>query len=265
MKFYTNDRIEIAYDDFGNSTQTPVVILSGIGAYKEYWQATIQALVAKNYRVINIDARNQGQSEHTRKGLRITRHAMDLRELLIKLHVKHPILMGNSMGAATMFAYVSLFGEQEVAALVDVDQSPKMINDDQWQYGFTDLHWDDFHMRLRQPLGKPTYHNFDDQLFAKLQTLKQQYPYDAELNYPLLLDHATQDWRDVVTSLQKPLLVVTGDHSPFFPVAIGNVMEQMNPLVQATTIMNAGHLVMAEQPCQFNQTLLSFLATVGAA
>ena len=93
MKFYTSDQIELDYDDFGAKSDPVVMILSGIGAYKEYWKKTIAALVENHYRVINIDARNQGKSEHTNQGLRISRHAMDLYELQQKLEITDSILM----------------------------------------------------------------------------------------------------------------------------------------------------------------------------
>ncbi|USS89043.1 alpha/beta fold hydrolase [Fructilactobacillus cliffordii] len=262
MKFYTNDNVELVYDDQGEPADQPVVILSGIGAYKEYWEETIAELVTRHYRVINVDARNQGQSEHTSKGLRISRHAADLFELVEKLQLQKPILMGNSMGASTMFAYLSLYSAANVKAVVDVDQSPKMINDQQWHLGFKDITWDDFHEVLKQPLGKTTYTNFADGLFNKLQELKHQYPYDADLNYPLLVDHATQDWRDIIANLQCPLLIVSGQESPFFNPEFGEVATRMSEQVTHVVIPRAGHLVMAEQPAEFNAELVKFLANV---
>ncbi|POG97683.1 alpha/beta hydrolase [Fructilactobacillus lindneri] len=259
MKFYTNDGVEIVYDDFGEPDNQPIVILSGIGAYKEYWEATIEMLVSHHYRVINMDARNQGQSERTGKGLRMARHAQDLQELIEKLALKDPILMGNSMGAATMFAYVSLYGDQHVKAIIDVDQSPKMINDDTWKFGFKDIGWDDFHEVLKFPFGKATHKNFDNQLFAKLQALKQEYPYYAELNYPLLIDHATQDWRDIILHLSCPLLIICGKNSPYFNPEFGKATAKMSNQVSVEVVDNAGHLVMAEQPQEFNRVLLNFL------
>lgn len=260
MKFYTSDQIELDYDDFGSPDDPVVMILSGIGANKEYWEKTIAALVENHYRVINIDARNQGKSEHTNQGLRISRHAMDLFELQQKLKITHPILMGNSMGAATIFAYVSLFGSAQLKGIINVDQSPKMINDATWQYGFKEITWDDFHFELKQPFGKATHHNIDDKLFAKLQALKADFPYDAELNFPFLIDHATQDWRSVIVHLECPLLIVTGAESPYFNPEFANLCETLSSQVTATSINDAGHLVMVEQPDEFNEALLNWLA-----
>lgn len=259
MKFYTSDQVELDYDDNGEKENPVIMILSGIGAYKEYWEKTVDFLVEHHYRVINIDARNQGKSEHTNRGLRISRHAMDLFELQQKLKITNPILMGNSMGASTIFAYISLFGSKKIKGVIDVDQSPKMINDETWNYGFKEITWDDFHFELAQPFGKATHRNIDNQLFDKLQRLKSDFPYDTELNFPFLIDHATQDWRSVMAHLQCPLLIVSGGESPYFNPKFANLCETLSSQVTATTINDAGHLVMVEQPDTFNATLLQWL------
>lgn len=65
MRFKTSDGVRLEYDDSG---QGPVVmILSGIGGSRVIWRDQVSALVDAGYRVINIDARNQGASEHTKK------------------------------------------------------------------------------------------------------------------------------------------------------------------------------------------------------
>ncbi|WP_429971788.1 alpha/beta fold hydrolase [Fructilactobacillus sp. Tb1] len=259
MKFYTSDQVELDYDDCGAKNDPVIMILSGIGAYKESWKATVAFLVQHHYRVINLDARNQGKSEHTNKGLRISRHAVDLYELQQQLEIKNPILMGNSMGASTMFAYVSLFGSENINGIIDVDQSPKMINDTNWQFGFKNITWDDFYFQLQQQFGKSTFKNIDNQLFNEMQELKRDFPYDKNLNFPLLLDHATQDWRSIIINLHCPLLIVCGANSPYFNPQFGQVVSNFSDSVETISINDAGHLVMDEQPEKFNAVILEWL------
>ncbi|GAF38971.1 alpha/beta hydrolase fold [Agrilactobacillus composti DSM 18527 = JCM 14202] len=196
MKFKTSDDTTLSYDDLGEGT--PILILTGIGGSRQIWQSQVKTLLAAGYRVINVDARNQGASEHTAKGLRISRHAVDIQELITYLQLPQVILLGNSMGAATCFAYVSLFGDRQLKAIIDVDQSPKMINDATWPYGYQDLTWSTFPDYLKLPMGKATKKRIADDLFATVKTVAQNHPYDADLNYPFLVDHAFQDWRDVI-------------------------------------------------------------------
>ncbi|MFD0898721.1 alpha/beta fold hydrolase [Loigolactobacillus binensis] len=258
MKFTTKDQVTLDYTDQGSGQ--PVVILTGLGGVKELWRQQISALLTAGYRVVNFDCRNQGQSEHTAKGLRISRHAQDLAELLAALQLENVILLGNSMGAATIFAYASLYGSQHIAKIIDVDQPPQMINTADWPYGFKQLTWDNFYPYVQQPLGRSTFKHIDDETYQLMRPIKQQYPYDAKLNVPFLIDHATQNWRDVVADLQCPILFVAGAKSPYFDPLFASAAAALAPLGQAQVIAAAGHIVMAEQPAAFNQVLLTFLA-----
>ncbi|MFD1318103.1 alpha/beta fold hydrolase [Loigolactobacillus zhaoyuanensis] len=258
MKFKTQDQVTLDYTDQG--TGQPVVILTGLGGVKEIWRQQISALLTAGYRVINFDCRNQGQSEHTAKGRRISRHAQDLAELMAALQLEQVILLGNSMGAATIFAYVSLYGTQHVVKIIDVDQSLQMVNTAEWVYGFKQLTWTNFYSYIKQPLGRSTFKHIDDETYRQIRPIQQKYPYDATLNLPFLVDHATQNWCDVIAGLQCPILFVAGEQSPYFDSAFASMAATLAPLGQATVIANSGHIVMAEQPVAFNQALLTFLA-----
>lgn len=260
MEFLTNDRIKLNYTDQGSGQ--PIVLLTGIGGHKAIWQIQIDFLIENGYRVINIDARNQGISERTLKGRRIFRHAQDVYELIESLKLVKPIFMGNSMGAATFMAYFALYSDQNCKAFIDVDQSPKMLNDDNWQFGFKDLDWDNFHYLLNGNLGKSTHKPIDDQLYLLMQELNESHPYSFDNNLPLLKDHALQDWRDVLAHLKVPYLIVAGENSPYFDPKFAELVASLNKQGTFAIIKNAGHIVMAEQPSEFNRVLLKFLQTL---
>ncbi|MTV82017.1 alpha/beta fold hydrolase [Secundilactobacillus folii] len=258
MKFTTSDHVQLAYSDEG--TGQPVVLIGGIGSYQGIWLPTQQYLVAQGYRVVTMDARNQGLSQRTIKGRRISRHAMDLAELLAALDLQNVIGIGNSMGASTLFAYASLFGKGRFKSFVDVDQSPKMIADRSWSFGFKNLTWDNFPAALKLPMGPATATPVTDEVRQAVQQARANHPYNPEQNYPCLVDHAFQDWRDVLLRLQIPLLVVAGDQSPYFDPHFASATTQLAPLGESAVVQHAGHIVMAEQPARFNAILSSFLA-----
>lgn len=263
LKFRTSDNITLHYDDFG--TGQPIVMLTGIGGSRMIWQCQIQFLLKHGYRVINIDARNQGESEHTIKGRRIARHATDVYELLQQLQIKRCIMLGNSMGASTIFAFLSLFKKPEVLGVIDIDQSPKMISDDTWPWGFKTLSWQNFPELLTLPLGRATVTQIDNTILEQVKTVEKKYPYDVALNHLFLIDHAVQDWRDVLLNMQAPLLIVAGAESPYFKTDFAKASAALAPKGEAKIIKHAGHIVMAEQPDQFNAVLLDFLQRVMSA
>lgn len=260
MDFITSDHVKLSYTDEGDGQ--PVLLLDGIGSYREIWLPTKRFLIEAGYRVINLDARNQGASQRTLKGRRISRHAIDVQELLAHLEVNNVIGIGNSMGASTLFAYVSLFGAQQFSAFVDIDQSPKMISDETWQYGFKGLTWETFPGLLKFPLGSGTAMPVSEAVRSGVRAARQAHPYDAEENYACLVDHAFQDWRDVLLGLQVPLLVIAGGKSPYFDPKFAAATADLAPQGQSQVIDGSGHIVMAEQPVAFNNALSVFLKQI---
>ncbi|WP_412988345.1 alpha/beta fold hydrolase [Pediococcus siamensis] len=257
MKFVTTDRVQLDYTSEGSGQ--PVLFLTGFGGAKEIWQHQRRFLLDHHYRVILLDLRNQGHSQHVSWGLRISRLAADVHELCDFLKLKQLVLVGNSMGGSVIWSYLSLFGSQDVAQILVVDQSPKMLNEPDWPYGFKDLNWENVATRLKSPLGHATFKHIDDDTFQLVTKVHQSYPFDEALNYPLLLNHAVQDWRDVIGKLTIPMLLVLGQQSPYFDYHFGDRVKKMSRFVEVALVSQSGHIVMAEQSCQFNQLLLAFL------
>ena len=72
-------------------------------------------------------------------GQRLARHGKDLHELLDALGLEEAFLVGGSMGASSIWAYLDLFGYACCLGMVSVDQTPKMLNRDGWDNGFYGL------------------------------------------------------------------------------------------------------------------------------
>jgi pimeloyl-ACP methyl ester carboxylesterase len=73
----------------------------------------------------------------------------------------------------------------------------------------------------------------------------------------LLHDHATRDWRSVVTACDVPLLMVAARDSEFWPCEHATALA--GGKVEAAVIGNCGHAVNIERPDEFNQLLLRFI------
>lgn len=256
----TNDGIRIAYYDTEESKQ-PILAVPGIGSTAILWEE-VAKLFASDYRFIVIDPRNQGRSQRTFKGQRISRHAADLEELITKLNLKNIIAIGNSMGAANIWAYVSLFGYNRLQAIIDLDQPPKMIRDSSWEYGFKDLTWQNYPDYLKINFGNGNFTHINDEMFKKAKAESEKFRYFAEENYLCRIEHAMQDWRDVLIDLKIPMLVLAGQNSPFFDYHFAFAMEKLNQTISAKIIKNCGHLIQAEQPLSMYKEVMNFLKRI---
>ena len=256
----TNDGIRIAYYDTEESKQ-PILAVPGIGSTAILWEE-VAKLFASDYRFIVIDPRNQGRSQRTFKGQRISRHAADLEELITKLNLKNIIAIGNSMGAANIWAYVSLFGYDRLHAIIDLDQPPKMIRDSSWEYGFKDLTWQNYPDYLKINFGNGNFTHINDEMFKKAKADSGKFRYFAEENFLCRIEHAMQDWRDVLIDLKIPMLVLAGQNSPFFDYHFAFAMEKLNQMISAKIIKNCGHLIQAEQPLSMYKEVMNFLKRI---
>lgn len=77
-----------------------------------------------------------------------------------------------------------------------------------------------------------------------------------------MIDNAFQDWRDVIVESKCPIYFITGAYSPYFDCNFAPAITAIAPMTDYINILNAGHLVMAEQSAVFNQALLKGLTWI---
>ncbi|MEV6493589.1 alpha/beta hydrolase [Actinoplanes sp. NPDC051633] len=248
--FTTTDGVELHHTDDGDGP--PVVLIAGFCAPASGWEFQRRALLAEGHRVICFDRRNHGDSAAVQHGQRMSRHGKDLRELLEHLDLRDVALVGSSMGGSTIWAYCDLFGADRLRAIVTIDQTPKMINDDGWPYGFYGLTRDNVGTFFDK--GVPdTGRGKADRLagFAELvEVLGFSPPFADPADPPmraLLQDHATQDWRDVVARVPVPALFLTGRDSQLWPCEHALAVAESNELASVTILEDCGHAVHLDQ------------------
>lgn len=129
----TNDGVSLNYQLHG--TSGPVIVLvHGWSASGLYFLDQVEALSAA-CRVVVYDQRGHGDSDKPGHGLHIARLAVDLRELLVQLHLDEVTVVGTSMGCAVIWSYIELFAAEKLRRAVFVDQAPLQNRKLDWQLG----------------------------------------------------------------------------------------------------------------------------------
>lgn len=268
-EFLTTDGVRLAYSDNGSG---PLVVCSaGFTLPAESWFYQERALLEAGYRVVCLDRRGHGASEAPDHGQRIARHGRDLAELLDLLDAHDTTLIGGSMGASTIWAYIDGAGTARVGRVVSVDQTPKMVNSDGWGngfYGLTPQNVGTFFADGIPPTGmgldEATATERTGRLIADLGQMPAfADPRDPKMQ-PLLQDHAERDWRDVISRLDRPALMIAGELSQFWPPQHALEMARANPVVDAVIIEGAGHSTNMEDPESVNDAILTFMSKTGA-
>ncbi|UTW04974.1 alpha/beta hydrolase [Amphritea atlantica] len=229
------DGAKIHYLRLGKGS--PVIFLHGWSASAKDWLPFASAL-ADHHEVICWDARGHGgHQQRPDTSTHIRDMANDLQQLIEHHQLENILLVGHSMGALTLWQYIRDFGCDKLSGACIVDQSPRLVTDEQWHYGIygnfdktanaqliSKLR-DDFAEGLLQLVAngynRKSYENYSrnsrgfQQMREHLQTL------DSEPLVQCWESLSAADFTDVLPSMDIPALLIYGDESQFYaqPVA----------------------------------------------
>jgi len=115
-----------------------LILLHEWAADHNAWDRFIPAL-ANNFTVYAWDARGHGVTganpSPEAEPPTVERMARDLKQVIDHIGLQVPLLVGHSMGALTLWQYVSLYGCRGLGGLCIIDQSPKLVTDADWPLG----------------------------------------------------------------------------------------------------------------------------------
>lgn len=248
----TSDGVGLNVSDEG--TGRAVVLLAGYGAPSSSWHLQVAALRDTN-RVVGVDRRSHGRSDRPPFGHRVARHGKDVADVLDALGLDDVLLVGSSMGASVALAYVDLFGTSRLRGLVLVDQTPKLVNEGDWDLGFHGLTRDTLDAWVAAfPAGLNPFHRMPaPDVLARVADGPE---FSVDETRGLLRDHAEADWRDVLPRVDVPLWAVAGRHSPTWPCEHAAWMASAAPLGRCVVLEDSGHAPHLEEPEAFNAVLL---------
>ena len=220
------------------------------------WQRQIDYF-SREYRVVAMDPRSQGDSARTSEGLYPAQMARDIRSVIEQLHLAPVVIVGWSMAIVETLAYVDQFGTKDVAGLVLVDElaGGQEPGDSKWEFEV-----------LKSVLGDRK--NATEGFVRKVQFHKPQ-PEEyiqrviaAAMSVPtsdavaLLVGRYTADYRSSLPKIDKPTLVCAAK-SPFFDRVVA--MQKSIPGSQLEVFEGDGHALFVDDPDKFNAAVEDML------
>lgn len=253
---------QVSVNRFGSGE--PVVFVNGFGSYQEIWHGQIETVTKANFEAITWDFRGQGQSQG-QYATTLDQLSDDLAALINQLQLAKPILIGHSMGCSVIWNLRQRHPEIKIKALILVDQSPKMISDPDWPYGFVGINQSNWQTSYaKRPKVKETLAGFRQDVFAVFNQAKQAYPFIREKALPLLKNHVQADWRATAIAEKCPTYFISARQSPYYRFGYGKWVAQSNSQVTEILVPKCGHDIMAEVPDAFNHTLLNIFTVLRA-
>lgn len=230
------DGLPVRYISLGHGR--PLIFLHGWTANAREWLPFASEL-ADQFQVFCWDARGHGDHEYPEDcDTHIQAMAQDLQLLIEKYDLHDAVLVGHSMGALTTWEYIRQFGTERLGGICIVDQSPKLVTDDSWQHGI----YSDFPNEKNQKLVQRLSDNFAEGVlelaaFGNNKRSRENYErnsrgfqkmreYLQQLPGPILTacwqSLTAQDYRDVLSNIDVPALLIYGDESQFYSLKLAD-------------------------------------------
>jgi non-heme chloroperoxidase len=263
----TSDGVTLNYLETGDPKGRPVMLVAGFKAAAASWRPQLGALEKAGHRVIALDRRGHGGSGiGPDDGHTMTRHGADIGDAISALGLTQVTVVGQSMGGNAVWALLAAGGGEGIRDIVVVDQTPKMLNSDDWEYGFYDYDSSNADTHFASGIPDPGRYSLGSKgpvrvaRLLKVLDVKAAKAGFTPAELALLSDHAKADWRPAVAAATVPVLFIAGRQSEFWPCEHAAASAALASRGTSAVIERAGHATNIEQPKAFDQLLGRFLA-----
>jgi pimeloyl-ACP methyl ester carboxylesterase len=255
---------------------TPLVLLHGWTSSHQEWFPFLEEL-QRQHRVYRWDARGHGGHTLTREQAPTAeRMARDLHNLLEHYDLHGVTVVGHSMGALTLWQYLRDFGSARLAKLCIIDQSPKLMTDDNWSHGIYGQFGDDkagqmmswLQEDFAEAVLKLTAYGLNERAREKYEAgakgwEKSRQMLRAQTSAPLIdcWHSLTQaDYRDVLQQIKLPTMLVYGGESNFYSTDTAHYVARQIPDAILHIYEGTDHSPHQWQRERFARDLLAFIA-----
>lgn len=256
--FTTSDGVRLHYIAEGRGRT--IVMVPGWTMPAWIFQEQI-ATFSRQYRVVALDPRGQGESDVPARGYDPFRRGQDIAELISHLGPDPVLLLGWSLGVLDALAYVHQYGDSHIAGLVLVDNSvgeepaptPARATATNWRHrGRPRAISRESAMRnfVRSMFDSTPSREYIDRLTeATLHT--PAWAAAALLAYPV----PRSFWKEAVYATPKPVLYIV---RPQLSGQAAN-LEAHHADADSVVMYGVGHALFVDDPERFDSTVDSFI------
>jgi len=261
--------LNIHYVDWGGNSDRNLLLAHGQGGNARNWDHIAREL-SEEFRVVAIDQRGHGDSDHTREGYAVTAFASDLAQFAEAVDIIPYSFCGASLGARNGISYAGDHSNH-LKHFVCLDYGPEMsVISAKNQIGGMN----------RRPLGwrsvdEYVEHASQQNPRANKEVLRNTAKYGLRLNYagkyvpkadPEMfwingsfgvkeVPHLWEQWAKITC----PILELKGEHSTFLSPEILARMKEYQPNMQFLEVPDSGHPISSDNPDFLLSELRRFL------
>src|SRR4051794_10351399 len=265
----------VRYCDYGAGDGPPVVMIHGLGGSWQDWLENIPR-IGKDRRVIALDLPGHGGSEMPVEKISISGFGRCVDSLCGQLGLGEVVLVGNSMGGFTA-AEVAVQFPSRAAGLVLVSAAGITINSLHGSpilagarliaMAFTSAAAQAAHTVTRRRLRPLMYGSFIR--YPGRMPVDLLYEITHSGGGPGWMDSldaiTSYDFRDRLTEISCPTLVVWGAEDMLVPLSDADDFERLIPNARKVVFEDTGHVAMMERPRTFNDCVAQFIGETSSS
>lgn len=251
MEIIVKDK-KVVYEDVGQGE--PILLLHGWGSEGRFFAPIMNALKDR-YRLIAPNFPGCGGSEIMDRPWTLEDYEEFVLELLNKLEIKDPVMMGHSHGGRVTLSLCAK-GRVNPKKIVLLDAAgliPKKTAKQKFRAkSFKAIKW---------VLTLPIIKNFSADLLDKARKHYGSADYNAAppVLRQTLVSLVNTDLRDILPNIKASTLLIWGENDTATPLADAKIIESKISDAGLCVIKGAGHFAFAEAPNQTIAILNSFL------
>ena len=267
--FVTINGLNMHYLDWGGDSTRNLLLVHGQGGNAHNWDYVAGEL-RHEFRVLAVDMRGHGDSDHTREGYAVTAFASDLAAFAEAVGIVPYDYCGASLGARNGISYA---GDHpgHLKHFVCMDYGPEMsVASAQKQVGGMNrrpLGWrslDEYveYASELNPRASREYHRNVAQHGLRLNYAGKYVPkHDADMFWinggfgVREVPHLWEQWAGITC----PILELKGAHSDFLSPEILSRMKELQPAMRFVEVPDSGHPIGADNPDFLVNELRQFL------
>ena len=242
----------------------PFVILHGFLGMSDNWKTLGKQFSAQGYEVHLVDQRNHGRSFHD-DTFNYEVLTQDLKEYCETHQLENMVLLGHSMGGKTAMLFASLY-PQNVTKLIVADISPRFypVHHDAILEGLSALNFQIIKARKEAEVILSDYvQDFGTRQFL-LKNLywKEKGQLALRINLEVLKENVEEVGEALPVHLKYDgdTLFLRGDKSEYIGSSDKDLIRLQFPKAEISTVSNAGHWLHAENPKDFFEYVIQFIA-----
>jgi 3-oxoadipate enol-lactonase len=261
VEYRTVRGITLAFEFIDNGGEL-IVFLHGVGADRTGWEPQVTFFSEQGYSVAAIDMRGTGLSQSRDENGRalpitIADFAADVHELILALGFERAHWVGNSMGGVIIMeafrqelpsiakaVLTNTFAKHPDSALLLLRPASALKTKSLAEFAAERI---------------PFAHRPDIAPEILAASIRAMAAKDVETYLLSWRETWSQDYRELLSKVGIPPLVITGSLDKITPPALGLEIAGLIPNAQYHEIQNASHLSNLDQPEEFNRVVLEFL------